>query len=67
MAPYGPAVTEEAKQAAEATEEGIIAGTLHPFDGPVKNQAGEAVIAEGEAPSDEALQSMDWYVEGVQA
>jgi basic membrane protein A and related proteins len=67
MAPYGPAVTEEAKQAAEATKEGIIAGTLHPFDGPVKNQAGEVVIAEGEHASDEQMQTMDWYVEGVQA
>jgi simple sugar transport system substrate-binding protein len=67
MAPYGPAVTEEAKQAAEATREGIIAGTLHPFDGPVTNQAGEVVIAEGETPGDDVLQSMDWYVKGVQA
>jgi simple sugar transport system substrate-binding protein len=67
MAPYGPAVTEEAKQAAEATKEGIIAGTLHPFEGPVTNQAGEVVIAEGESPPDDVLQQMDWYVQGVQA
>jgi simple sugar transport system substrate-binding protein len=67
IAPYGPAVTEEAKAAAEATKEGIIAGTLHPFDGPVTNQAGEVVIAAGEAPPDDVLQSMDWYVQGVQA
>ena len=33
----------------------------------MKNQAGEVVIAEGEHPADEVLQSMDWYVEGVQA
>ena len=61
------AVTEEARTAAEATKEAIIAGTLHPFDGPVKNQAGEVVIPEGEHASDEQLQTMDWYVEGVQA
>jgi basic membrane protein A and related proteins len=67
LAPYGPAVTEEAKQAAEATKQGIIDGTLHPFDGPVANQSGEVVIAEGEHPSDEELQQMDWYVQGVQA
>lgn len=67
MAPYGPAVTPEAQQAAEATKEGIIAGTLHPFTGPVVNQAGEVMIAEGETPPDDVLQSMDWYVEGVQA
>ena len=67
MAPYGHAVTDEAAQAAEAVKEGIIAGTLHPFAGPVTNQAGEVVIAEGEHASDEELQKMDWYVEGVQA
>jgi simple sugar transport system substrate-binding protein len=67
MAPYGPAVTDEATAAAEATREGIIAGTLHPFEGPVTNQAGEVAIAEGESPPDDVLQSMDWYVQGVQA
>ena len=67
MAPYGPAVTDEARQAAEATKEGIIAGTLHPFDGPVKNQEGEVMIPEGEHAADDQLQQMDWYVEGVQA
>jgi hypothetical protein len=25
------------------------------------------MIAEGETPPDDVLQSMDWYVEGVQA
>jgi len=67
MAPYGDAVPADARQAGDAVKDGIIAGTLHPFDGPVANQAGEEVIAAGEHASDEQLLSMDWYVKGVQA
>jgi basic membrane protein A len=67
IAPYGPDVPPDVAQAADQVKEGIIAGTLHPFDGPVTNQAGEVVIAEGEHASDEQLLKMDWYVKGVQA
>jgi basic membrane protein A and related proteins len=67
MAPYGPAVTPEAAAAGDAVREGIIAGTLHPFDGPIVNQAGEVVVAEGEHLSDEQMLQMEWWVKGVQA
>jgi simple sugar transport system substrate-binding protein len=67
MSPYGPAVTPEAAAAGDAVREGIIAGTLHPFDGPVENQAGEMVVAEGESLTDEQMLKMDWWVKGVQA
>jgi simple sugar transport system substrate-binding protein len=67
IAPYGEAVTAEARDAGNAVKDGIIAGTMHPFDGPVSNQAGEVVVAEGENLSDEQLSTMDWYVQGVQA
>jgi simple sugar transport system substrate-binding protein len=67
MAEYGPAVPEEAAKAADAVRDGIINGTVHPFTGPIVNQAGETVAAEGETLSDEDLHSMDWYVQGVQA
>ena len=64
---FSPAVTPEVKAAAEAVREAIIAGTTHPFAGPVKDQKGEVKIAEGAVASDEMLSKMDWYVEGVQA
>ncbi len=67
MAEYGPDVTPEAAAAADAVAENIVAGTLHPFGGPITNQAGEAVVAEGEQLADEDLLTMDWYVQGVQA
>ncbi len=67
IAPYGPDVPPDVAKAADEVKAGIIAGTLHPFDGPVSNQKGEVVIAQGQHASDEQLQKMDWYVKGVQA
>lgn len=57
-----PALVEEAKQ----LEGDIRAGKLHPFTGPINNQAGESVVAAGQSLDDKALLTMDWYVEGVQ-
>ena len=67
IAPYNESLPEDVVAAAEAIREGIIAGTLDPFAGPITDQAGELRVPEGEALTDEQLLSMDWYVEGVQA
>jgi len=66
MAPYGDAVPAEVRAAADAVAAAIVDGRLHPFAGPVNNQAGEQVVAPGETLNDKALLGMDWYVEGVQ-
>ena len=67
LPPYGPGVTPPAAEAAENVKAGIIAGTSHPFDGPVRDQKGTVRIEGGKAISDEELLKMNWYVEGVQA
>ena len=66
MAPYSDLVPEDVQKAADAVKAEIVAGTLHPFAGPIHNQAGELVIKEGEQVEDAALLKMDWYVAGVQ-
>ncbi len=66
MAPYGEAVPAEVAATADEIKESIVAGTLHPFAGPINNQAGEQMVAEGETIADSDLLKMDWYVEGVQ-
>ncbi|MGI9452387.1 MAG: BMP family ABC transporter substrate-binding protein [Geminicoccaceae bacterium] len=66
MAPYGDAVPVDVASAADELQAGLVDGSLHPFTGPINNQAGEQVVAEGETTSDEDLLKMDWYVEGVQ-
>jgi basic membrane protein A len=66
IAPYGPAVPPEVAQQADQIKNAIIAGELHPFAGPIHNQAGEMVVAEGEHLSDEEILHMDYYVQGIQ-
>lgn len=67
MAAYGEAVPEPVRKLADATREGIIAGTLHPLTGPIKDQKGELRVKAGEHMNDEAMSKMDWYPEGVQS
>lgn len=66
MAPYGDAVPEEVRKAADKVKESIIDGSFHPFQGPIKNQKGELVVKEGETINDGDLAKLDWYVEGVE-
>ena len=67
MAPYGPAVPDNVRKAADATAAGLIDGSLHTFAGPIKNQAGEVKVAAGQSMNDGDMSQMDWYVEGVEA
>jgi basic membrane protein A len=64
MAPYTN-LPDDVKAMAEETEAAIIAGDLHPFKGPIFNQAGEQVIGEGEHLDDGTLLGMNWYVQGI--
>ncbi|MEQ9641136.1 MAG: BMP family ABC transporter substrate-binding protein [Alphaproteobacteria bacterium] len=66
MAPYNPAIPADVVAQAKQAEADIIAGTLHPFTGPINDQSGKEVIPAGQVIDDGKLLSMDWYVEGVQ-
>jgi basic membrane protein A len=61
---FGPAVPADVKQLVQAKEKEIVAGTLSPFDGPVKDNEGKVRLEKGKM-TDEALNKMDYYVEGV--
>src|SRR3546814_151107 len=67
MAPYNPKLPPEAVEAAETVRKAIVDGSLHPFAGPIKHQAGEVKVPEGSTMTDQELLGMDWYVEGVSA
>ena len=58
-------IPDDVAARAKETEEAIRSGELHPFRGPIRNQAGEEVAAEGETLSDEELLGMNYYVEGI--
>ncbi|ASJ75529.1 Purine-binding protein [Granulosicoccus antarcticus IMCC3135] len=63
---YSADVPDDVKEAAEVVRDGIIGGTLHPFQGPVLNQAGEEILPAGEVMDDGTLLGMNFYVQGVQ-
>ncbi|MGF1526392.1 MAG: BMP family ABC transporter substrate-binding protein [Candidatus Competibacterales bacterium] len=65
MGAFNPAIPDAVQQRALEAIAAIKAGELHPFQGPIVNQAGETVIEAGAALDDEALLTMDYYVEGV--
>jgi len=66
MSPYNDAIPADVQAAAEATRTGIIDGSVNPFEGPIKDNAGKERLASG-ALGDGDLHKMDWYVEGVQS
>ena len=66
MAPYGDAVPEDVRKLADDTVAGIIAGTINPFTGPIKDQAAQERVPAGQVASDKMLLGMDWYVPGVE-
>jgi basic membrane protein A and related proteins len=65
--PYGAAVTEEAKTAAEAVKAKMVAGDFVIFKGGLKDNKGKVVIPEGtdQKQTDPVLESMNYLVEGV--
>ena len=66
MSPYADSLPADVIEDAKTIEAALTSGEMHAFQGPIKNQQGEIMIAEGENASDEMLVGMNWYVEGVE-
>lgn len=66
IAEFGPKVPEDVKTFVTAKKELVQADQLNVFIGPIKNQSGELVLAEGETLADADVLKMNWFVEGVQ-
>jgi basic membrane protein A and related proteins len=67
LAPFGPAVSAEAKKDAEATQAKLIDGSLVVYQGELKDNTGKSVIAAGTSlkTTDGTLDKMDWLANGV--
>ncbi|MES3007669.1 MAG: BMP family ABC transporter substrate-binding protein [Pseudomonadota bacterium] len=67
VSPYGTAVTDAAKAAADAVLASFMDGSMVVYAGPVMSNTGTTVIPAGTsyAQTDVWLESMDWLVEGV--
>lgn len=66
MTTQNPALPEDVRALMAEKEKAIIAKTLHPFTGPIKDKSGHERLATGVAMPDEELRGIDWLVEGVQ-
>lgn len=61
---YGDSVTDETVALIEAARESFVAGGS-PFAGPVFDQGGDEVYADGEQPTYDEVETMDYFVAGV--
>lgn len=66
MAAMNASVPADVVALVEEREKAIKAGTLHPFQGPLNDQAGKQVVAAGATMPDADLLTMKYYVQGVQ-
>jgi basic membrane protein A and related proteins len=66
-APFGPAVTEEARKQADAATAKFTEGAFVIYEGPMRDNTGKEVISGGMRHEQNALwlEAMDWLVEGV--
>lgn len=62
--PFGPSVSDETKALIAAAQAELETG-WSPFTGPITAQDGTVVVAEGETPSVETIEQMDYFVQGV--
>jgi simple sugar transport system substrate-binding protein len=65
MSPYGPGMTPAAREAADKTVAGIIAGTVQPFAGPINDDKGTLRVPAGTTMPDADVLKMDWMVAGA--
>jgi len=65
LAPLNPAIPQDLQNRIREMESQMAAGTLHPFAGPVIDQDGKTVVPAGQDMSDDQLNKMNYYLEGV--
>jgi basic membrane protein A len=58
-------VPADAVKTFEERKQAIIAGKLHPFTGPLKDNTGALKVPAGVTMTHEQLMAINWYVEGI--
>jgi simple sugar transport system substrate-binding protein len=64
MAPYRN-MDPDTKFEAIKLQKDLTSGAVHSFEGPIYNQVGELVVAEGAVADDGMLAGMNFYVQGI--
>jgi basic membrane lipoprotein Med (substrate-binding protein (PBP1-ABC) superfamily) len=65
LAPFGPAVSEDAIKLVNVKKQELLAGKAEVFQGPIRDNKGVERVKAGEAFPLAELRKMDWLVEGV--
>jgi basic membrane lipoprotein Med (substrate-binding protein (PBP1-ABC) superfamily) len=65
MAPFGPKVPQEVQDEVLAVSADVEDGTIVVFAGPVVDQDGNVVVAEGDVLTPDQMSAVDWFVEGI--
>ena len=66
MSPYNnKLIPANLIQEAVNMEVALKDGSIHAFDGPIYNQAGELVVPKGQVADDGMLLGMSFYVQGI--
>jgi basic membrane protein A and related proteins len=65
MAPFGPKVPQDVKDIVNNARANMDAGKIVVFTGPITDQDGNIKVAAGQVLSDDAMSSVDWFVQGV--
>lgn len=63
--PFGPRVPQDLADAVLSLRDEILDGAFDIWAGPIVNQAGDVIVAEGETLGMEAVETMDFLVQGV--
>jgi len=58
-------ISDELADRIRAMEMEMTRGSFHPFTGPVVDQGGKTIVAEGEILTDDQLNQMNYYLQGV--
>lgn len=67
IGPYNKKVPADVIAKATAVKDAIADGSLHPFAGPIKDNAGAERVKAGDIINDQQFWGVDWYAEGVEA
>jgi hypothetical protein len=65
LAPFGPKVPQEVQDEVAEASKALESGDIVVFKGPILDQDGNVVVAEGEELTDDMMSSVDWLVQGM--
>ena len=65
LAPLNDAIPADVRGKIQVLEADLRAGKFHPFTGPVVDQGGKTIVPAGQVMTDDQLNKMNYYLEGV--